>query len=237
MKKILSIIAALSIIIGAFSMFSVTAGAATDKVSLYSSEVFFSKYGITGTNVFVQTKDNAGDQKVTVHYNNLEGKDWLDAKAEYVTTLEDGSKIWKAYINSFNTEYVIKYEGDGNVTWDNNGGKNYKTETIGTAPIAVNRETYQNLDSYKITATLQNYGYNKDVKVVYTVDGWKTSKEAAMTYVKTNDDGTEQWSTTLREDDKNKDGFQYCVSYTVNGQTFWANNFGKNYDVTYRINH
>ena len=38
MKKTLSIIAALCVIISAFSMFSVTASAATDKVSLYSSE-------------------------------------------------------------------------------------------------------------------------------------------------------------------------------------------------------
>lgn len=69
MKKTLSIIAALCVIISAFSMFSVTASAATDKVSLYSSEVCNRMNGMIGTTVYVQTKDDASNQSVTLHYN------------------------------------------------------------------------------------------------------------------------------------------------------------------------
>ena len=235
-KRAISLVTVLSIIVCAFSVFtSISAGAATDKVSLYSTETYFSKYGITGKYVYVQTKDNAADQQVTVHYNYLKGQDWKDAKADYVTTLDDGSKLWKAYITSYNTEYAIKYVGDGKTTWDNNNGKNYTTEALGTAPITVNRGGYGWLGSYQISATLQNYAYAKDVKVRYTTNNWKSFKDVAMTYVNTNANGTENWKATISENTYDTTGFEYCVYYKVNGKTFWANNFGKNYDVSYRI--
>ena len=235
-KKVISIVTVLSIIICAFTMVSgVSANAATDRVSLYSTEIYFSKYGMTGTNVYVQTKDNASNQKVSIHYNYLKGQAWMDSDAEYVTTLEDGSKIWKAYITSYNTEYAIRYVADGKTYWDNNNGKNYKREAIGTAPITVNRGSYPYFSYYTVSATLQNYAYHKDVKVRYTDNNWKTFKDAPLSYKYTNEDGTEQWATAVTANPANYSDFQYCVYYTVNGKTYWANNFGKNYDVSYRV--
>ncbi len=235
MKKTLSIIAALCVIISAFSMFSVTASAATDKVSLYSSEVCNRMNGMIGTTVYVQTKDDASNQSVTLHYNQGAGRGWTDQGAEYVTTLEDGSKIWKTFLRSYDLEYVIKYEGDGEVTWDNNDGKNYKEGILGTAPIAVNRSQFAYLSRFTVNATVQNLGFAKDIKVRYTTDNWNTVKEAEMAYDKTNADGTEQWKAIISEDVASTPSFQFCVSYTVNGQTFWANNFGSNYDANFRI--
>lgn len=82
MKQTLSIIAALCVIISAFSMFSVTASAATDKVSLYSSEVCNRMNGMIGTTVYVQTKDSASNQSVTLHYNQGAGRGWTDHRAQ-----------------------------------------------------------------------------------------------------------------------------------------------------------
>lgn len=236
-KKVISIVTVLSILVCAFSAFAGTAGAATDKVSMYYTETYFCKYGSTGTYVYVQTKDNAQKQEVTVHYNYLKGHEWNDAKAEFVKTLNDGSKLWKAYISSYNTEYAIKYVGDGNTIWDNNNGKNYTTEKLGTAPITVNRTGYPYMPAYKVSATLQNYAYEKDVKVRYTTDGWKSFKDVALNYEETNSNGTENWGVTIAAGSSygyNPD-FQYCVYYNVNGQTFWANNFDNNYDASFRI--
>lgn len=232
----ISIVTVLSILVCAFFMFTgTTASAATGTVKMYSTETYFCKYGITGTYVYVQTKDNAANQQVTVHYNYLKGQEWRDSDAEYFTTLSDGSKLWKAYITSYNTEYAIKYVADGVTTWDNNNGKNYKSEALGTAPITVNRSGLIYLPNQTIYATLQNYAYHKDVKVRYTVDNWASYKDIPMHYVSTNENGTENWTANIQENTFDTTGFAYCVSYTVNGTTFWANNFNQNYNALYRV--
>lgn len=232
----ISIVTVLSILVCAFFMFTgTTASAATGTVKMYSTETYFCKYGITGTYVYVQTKDNAANQQVTVHYNYLKGQEWRDSDAEYFTTLSDGSKLWKAYITSYNTEYAIKYVADGVTTWDNNNGKNYKSEALGTAPITVNRSGLIYLPNQTIYATLQNYAYHKDVKVRYTVDNWASYKDIPMHYVSTNENGTENWTANIQENTFDTTGFEYCVSYTVNGTTFWANNFNQNYNALYRV--
>ena len=82
---------------------------------------------------------------------------------------------------------------------------------------------------------MQNYAYVKDVKVRYTTNNWASYKDVAMKYSSTNQDGTEEWSASLNDYIEDFSGFQYCISYTVNGRTYWANNFGKNYDSSYRI--
>ncbi|HCA05523.1 MAG TPA: hypothetical protein DEO32_06475 [Ruminococcaceae bacterium] len=235
-KKIVSLLTIICILASAFSMFAgVSAGAASDKVKMYSTDVYFSKYGIRGTNVFVQTKDNASNQKVYVHYNPLKGQEWKDAEAQYVKTLDDGSKLWKAYITSYNTEYAIKYVANGVTTWDNNNGKNYTDEDLGVAPITVKRGSYYGYGNYYVNAVLQNYAYVKDVKVRYTENNWKSYKDVSMKYMNTYANGTECWSTALKLTTNDASGFEYCVSYTVNGRTYWANNFGENYDASYRV--
>ncbi len=235
-KRALAVATALSIILCAFCVFTaIPAAAATDNVKLYSADTYFCKYGITGTNVFVQTKDNAKNQKVYVHYNHLKGEAWQDSEATYVTTLNDGSKLWKAYISSYNTEYVIKYVADGRTYWDNNNDKNYTSERIGSAPVTVNRSGYVYLPYFNVSATLQNYAYVKDVKVRYTVNNWASFKDIPMTYSNTNADGTENWTAVIKENKTDTTGFHYCVSYKVNGKTYWANNFGMNYDASYRV--
>ncbi|MBQ1974881.1 MAG: hypothetical protein II224_03640, partial [Ruminococcus sp.] len=94
-KKTVSVITVLCILVSAFCVITGTAGAASnDRVKMYSAETYFCKYGITGTYVYVQTKDNASNQQVTVHYNYLKGQAWQDSDAEYFTTLADGSKLW-----------------------------------------------------------------------------------------------------------------------------------------------
>lgn len=215
-----------------------TAGAATDRVSLYSSSVTFSKYGGKTYEVYVQTRDNAYNQKVTIHYNYVDTMGWQDANATYVTTLSDGSKIWRAMFSSFNTQFAIKYEADGQVIWDNNYGRNYNgTEVIGTAPIAAESLGYQYDNSnYQINAVLQNYAYNKNVFVRYTTDGWRTYQDKALGYNNTNADGTETWTTRVNISGATQN-FQYAICYQVNGTEFWANNFGANYNYNFCIHH
>ena len=144
LKKSVSLALAFTMLLSLFCIMSKTnVGAVTDRVSMYSSDVTFVKYGKVTRNIYIQTTDNASSQQVYVHYNYMSGEEWRDAQAEYFTTLSDGSKIFKASISSFNDEYAIKYISDGNEYWDNNNGNNYHDEKIGSAPITIDRYGYQ----------------------------------------------------------------------------------------------
>ena len=217
-----------------------TASAETNKVSLYYSDVTFSHWGSETYEVFVQTKDNANDQEVFVHYYANIASGWRDAEAEYVTTLGDGSKIWKATFSSFACQYAIKYEADGETIWDNNNGRDYNgTEVIGAAPVAAESlSSMRSLRYYQINAVLQNYAYHKNVFIRYTTDGWNSYRDQALGYNKTNVDGTETWTTTLNiEGLNNYSDFEYAICYQVNGTEFWANHFGANYNLNFSIHH
>lgn len=235
-KRTLTFILALSMLlcfVGAFG--SVQASAATDRVSMYFYEPTFSKYGLTSANIYIQTKDNAANQQVYVHYNYRDGFDWEDSQATYVTTLSDGSKIWKAPIHSYNMEYAIKYVADGQTIWDNNNGNNYGYQILGTAPITVKKDFPSNEGRFSVV--LKNFGYQKNVQARYTEDNWATYKDVPLKYISTNTDGTELWEASVSIDHNKLDSYEYCVYYEVNGQTYWANNFGENYDSSYVIHH
>ena len=235
--KIAAIVLTLAMLLSVFCIAgTASASAATDRVRLYSSNITFTKYGAATYDVYVQTRDNAQNQKVTVHYFYMPSLGWCDAPATYVTTLNDGSKIWKATFSSFACQYAIKYEADGRIIWDNNNGKDYTgSDVVGTAPVAVERLGYQyNTENYQINAVLQNYAYHKNVFVRYTTDGWKSYQDKALNYVQTNANGSETWSTKVNA---NGSDFQYAICYQVNGTEYWANNFGANYDFSYCIHH
>lgn len=224
---------------------TVSAGAApisaNNRVSLYSANPYFGKYGMTTYEVYIQTRDDCKDPKVYVHYNYMDGQPWRTQEAEFCTYLNDGSKIWKAYFTSFNARYCIKYTAAGVTYWDNNNGRDYTGgNLIENAPIVSERLGYQYpYQGFMVNALLQNYAYHKNVFVRYTTDGWNTCSDQPMHYAATNDNGTESWTTYLpiSGTDASGEGFEYAICYQVNGKEYWANNFGKNYDRTYYIYH
>ena len=248
MKKTLRITSIILTIAMLMSLFciagTVSAGAASksNKVQLYSASVYFSKYGGKTYEVFVQTKGNADDEEVYIHYNYLDYMGWQDAKADLYTTLSDGTKIWRSCFSSFNTKYCIKYIADGKTYWDNNNGKDYNgTERIGAATIAADRLGYQygGWGGYRIDAVLKNLAYHKNVFVRYTTNNWRTHHDVAMHYSETRADGTETWTTNLdvNFDSTDRSAFHYAICYRVNGKEYWANHFGNDYDGYFHINH
>lgn len=236
-RRPLSAMLALTLLMSFLALFAnVQVSAATDRVSMYSISTYFSKYGMSSREIYVQTKDNASNQHVYIHYNYLDGEEWHDEEATYVTTLSDGSKIWKANFTSFNGKYAIRYEADGQVFWDNNNGNDYEYEKIGSAPIAVKRIGSQYRErGYEVDVVLKNFAYQKNVQIRYTTDNWATYTDAPMSFVSMNDDGTENWTGLADINYRLFGDIEYCVYYEVNGQTYWANNFGQNYDSGYRV--
>ena len=77
--------------------------------------------------------------------------------------------------------------------------------------------------------------YDKNVVVRYTTDNWNSYTDTAMSYVSTNSNGTEDWAANIKTYTDDFSGFEFCVYYEVNGQTYWANNFNQNYDHTYYV--
>lgn len=97
-------------------------------------------------------------------------------------------------------------------------------------------------DTFTGQVTLKNLAYAKQVEIVYTVDGWQTQRQASAAYSSTfwygayssasnpNALGAEEWTFGL--DVSGGSTVEYAIAYTVDGQTYWDNNFGHNYRAT-----
>ena len=71
-KKSVSLALAFTMLLSLFCIMSKTnVGAVTDRVSMYSSDVTFVKYGMVTRNIYIKTTDNASSQQVYVHYNYM----------------------------------------------------------------------------------------------------------------------------------------------------------------------
>lgn len=201
-------------------------------VHLYFTNTYIGHLGETNLSVYAQIKSLGDNEKVSIWALTGETNYWREIPGTKFTKLSDGTDLWKIDVMSLGpVKYAIKYEVNGKTYWDNNNGNNYtQNNVLGTANIKVNKLPYLINGAYPIVATVKNLGYEKVVKVRYTLDNWKTVKEANLSYKSSNSDNTEVWQTTI--EDVNMDGFQYAVSYEVNGQVYWDNCFGQNYTYT-----
>lgn len=236
MKKMLAAIMATVILCGGINVFggNTTAKASENPVQMYSMDHYFSKYGIYQYTVYIQIDANSANNKaVYVHHSTSDG--WVDTEATFLIKLDDNTEIWKADISGVETDkYVIKYVGDGTTYWDNNNGNNYNLNNVaGSANVkAIRRNPY--VSSTCIRAVVKNLAYNKIVKVRYTRDNWLTYNDVDLLYVSSISETNEElWSVDIGLDTNNSGPLQYCIYYEVNGQTYWDNNFGSNYDSTY----
>ncbi len=233
MKKLSALIMALAMIFSVvgFCGNDITAKAASNPVKMYSSDVTFSKYGSTTYNVYIQVDANsATSKKVYVHHSTY-NQGWVDTAATYVGKLDSNTEIWKATVSGISTtDYAIKYVGDGVTYWDNNNGNNYVgKDTLGTANVKALPLRYAYTNKYCVQAAVKNLAYNKTVQVKYTEDNWATTKVATLSYNYSDSaNNVDYFKTDITV--SNLKNLKFCVSYTVNGTTYWDNNFGANYD-------
>ncbi|GMQ58477.1 carbohydrate-binding protein [Vallitalea sediminicola] len=230
---------------------SISAQTISDNVQLYSAKLettcvsgdmmIGNVYYSTG---IIHIKDLGTSKNVTVHYT-YNGNDWFDQPAVYVETLSDGSQVWRyrtpnqsfmgCRYTKCNCRFAIKYEVNGNTYWDNNNGNDYFLERgkdSNYSPIVLSKSdiTLDDIlscgeNKYSLNICLKNLGYDKTVKVRYTTDNWQTYNESEASYNNTNANGIENWATII---DVKRD-FEFFIGYTVNGATYWDNNFELNY--------
>lgn len=215
----------------------IEAKAATNEVSLYYADNVYSYRGYEESTIYIKVKNLGYNKDVAVHHYNSNSSTWTDEQATYVTTLSDGSEVWKANIADWGLEYAIKYTVNGTTYWDNNNGSNYTgNDILGVNPVKTLRPDYNYTPDYtafSVSAIVKNLAYTKVVNVKYTQDNWATSSTKALVYGWSLSSNEELWDTTLSLDANKINGFQYYVYYQVNGQTYYDNNFGVNYNKDY----
>ena len=235
-KKISSVIMVFALLLGMLTVSgnTITAKASESPVKLYSLEGQTVYHGISGYNVYIQIESgSAANKSVSIQYSN--GSTWSETNATFYTNLNSETEIWRATLSGAGlTEFKIKYVGDNITYWDNNGNTRQFSNPLGEANVQALRTGCKVYSCYDIYAAIKNIAYTKEVKVRYTQNNWATYQEANLQYDHTiTGTDTEIWKTTLSLDSDQMGNFQYCISYQVNGQTYWDNNFGANYDSSY----
>lgn len=241
LRKISAVVVTICIL---FSLAATTNKAAVVKangktVELYYLDGIGGRYGVSKYTVYVKVNSNAQHKEVFLHYYTQNGSRWEDVAGSYVTTLPDGSEIWKVTpLSAYGTLYAIKFVGDGQVYWDNNNGNNYiNKDVLGYANIKLRRiskSEYQNKTTINFEAVVKNIAYQKDVGVRYTDDNWASYKNVALKYDRPIEGtNSEVWTGRIEIDSSKTSSFYFCGYYTVNGTTYWDNNFGANYNINY----
>lgn len=193
------------------------------------------------------------DYPLSYHHSSGSNKEVWAANFETtysgVNTLPDTGPI---------IEFSLKYTVNGVTYWDNNGGANYKvTRDAGTYLAPGVNVAYAD---YAPTVTLspgqstwggrvsvRNIAPTKNVKLHYTTNNWATTQIVDATYVfgsytsgysttpQPNSMGFEEWLFNVNNVYAGAQ-IKYAISYTVNGQTYWDNNYGLNYTTTFVAN-
>ncbi len=195
---------------------------------------------------YVEVDNLAYNKQVTVRYQ-AQGGEWVDAVARYVAPSGANSEAWyfetepKTYTDRLGTEFpfAIRYSVGGQTYWDNNAGQNYR---VGGGPRTFSpsfvleatnlalTELRWGLDQVNAQVALKNLGAEKNVSVVYSTDGWRTVQTAQGTF-QYSSSGYELWSLAMPVGVE-ATSIELAVSYTVNGQTYWDSNFGRDYALT-----
>ncbi|MCX7920795.1 MAG: CBM21 domain-containing protein [Clostridia bacterium] len=240
-------------------LFAGTAQAADEPVKLYNAklETIYSNGVLVGyySSGKIAIQNLGATKTVTVRYAYSDGV-WKDVAAKYVKTTSDGYELWsfetpKVYPSfhyyNFNCTFAVKYTVNGTTYWDNNNNSNYYV-SVSNVPGTVNtpyalaksivlqaaagKAQTPGTTTYSVNGSivLKNLAYSKVVKVRYSTDNWATYKEVNATYGFTYSNNLESWSFAINNLSPTAT-VKYCISYTVNGVTYWDNNFGANYTL------
>ncbi|SPO00577.1 related to GIP2 Glc7p-interacting protein [Cephalotrichum gorgonifer] len=85
------------------------------------------------------------------------------------------------------------------------------------------------------SVSVANLAFNKHVICRFTLDDWKTTSEVAAEYTgPIHGTPRERWTFTIRLSDManlETKIMYFCIRYNVNGQEYWDNNGGSNFNV------
>lgn len=219
-----------------------------------------SKYGYSwvDTSVLARVQNIAYTKSVSVYGKTAAGA-WVTLPMSYSRAADSGFELWSLAqatnlpSTGYITEFVLKYVVNGQTYWDNNAGQNYKINYAGCNLVGDNIKQILNSDTTTMYVNngvagllfgsfVKNLAPSKQVSAVYTLNNWQTSVTMPLSYNPSwvyaysvvpspNQVGTEYWSgyaqnVAIPAGAKVK----YFYKYVVNGQTYYDNNFGRNYE-------
>ncbi|KAJ5665834.1 uncharacterized protein N7477_008282 [Penicillium maclennaniae] len=136
-----------------------------------------------------------------------------------------------------------KYDNKPSWEWElrlSNAPKEISTSS--NLPVQLER-VYLSADKKVLlgTVAVANLAFHKHVAARFTLDYWRTTSEVGAVYChdvrrKHAQDGYDRFSFEIKLDDQanleSKTMF-ICIRYNVNGQEFWDNNHGMNYQIDF----
>lgn len=234
-------------------------------VKAWNSYSFYRGFNTWTRKFTVKVANLNYDKSVGIYHEKVDGN-WEEIPLSYSISLDNGDEIWEgqyryyAYTPGkiYEDEFVVKYDVNNITYWDNNNNNNYKIEEKQIGSFFAEPDLNVSVDSdfdrlytsfdgvtttLNIVADVRNISPTKEVKVVYTTDGWETERYFSLAYTKywynsydyvltsPNSFNVERWtgSVTINEE---VDDIEYAVVYKVNGQQYWDNNYGQNYSIS-----
>ncbi|HLP76147.1 MAG TPA: hypothetical protein VK327_04450 [Candidatus Paceibacterota bacterium] len=171
-----------------------------------------------------------------------EGGTWKDIPASFVESLPDNRELWKAPATNRVDEFVARYTVEGQTYWDNNGGSNYPFPkaydefnciTGIDCPVILGSASLSP-SGLRICVGIQNRTYDKVVGVVYTTDGWATTRVAYGSFYWEMTSGLEVWLVQVPLVSVSRVDLAVFGRFNHAGvwSEYWDNNFWRNYAVT-----
>ncbi len=183
--------------------------------------------------------ENIAYAKQVSIWGTASGNNWQDYPAGYAESTPGNLEIWTLDTFTEIRQFVVKYTVNGITYWDNNGGADYRPHQVtdeldvllGNGVEVVAGPTYYpgTPNLLRLNVGVRNLAYVKVVGAVYTTDHWATVQTANGYYSTTLPGGTEVWDIDLTVG--MNQNLEYALFYNVLGQTYWDNNFLRNYSL------
>lgn len=200
-------------------------------------------FGLTGRAI---VRNTAYDKHVSFAYA-IDSGPWLEAPLHYVGPADAGNEVWELSQTSLSfmaegeqVHLAVKYVANGKEHWDNNHKANYDvTRNANILAPGVNvllKKSWTSPNQQNVVGQIavRDLGFEKKVTVLYTKDHWRTTGTAAAHFGASakvaGADGVELWNFQIPEPQVSVEA---AISYSVNGATYWDNNFGQNYKMTF----
>lgn len=218
--------------IGVACMPATTVSASSQPVQLnYATNWSINGYHNPAGEICVQKLGT--DEKVTLHYTT-DGTNWADKSATYVKDDPNnpGYEDWhfglsgEYEISGTIKSFTIKYEVNGQTYWDNNNGTNYNFASDDNVIFGKSNVVFTADGEGDRYIFVKNIDYTKKVGVRYTTDNWATYHDVNASYFQSLT-GADQFSFPSEV----PTGAKFAAYYTVDGVTYWDNNFGSDYTI------
>ncbi len=211
----------------------------------FTSGCFFDP-NLTGE---IQVQNIAYQKQVDVVYDSYSQTEWLAASANYQGPASSGFEIWDFQVFGNVEAFALSYEVNGLQYWDNNNGADYDS-SFGSGIITVLGEGVDVLVGEKLQFNEAGYdtendrvlvyiwarnvgGTARNVSITYTDDAWSTVKVASAGAIHNQGgNGITMYSAILPiAENASAQDIEFAAEASINGQSSWDNNFGRNYKI------